>query len=100
MTSPAARKALNPQEAILLIGTEQQPCDPHSGRNVHSSTCGGGEFTLLPCPFCGAAANLVDNGRSRYMWRYAAQCSGCGVITIGFVTAREAVTRWNGRVKP
>jgi hypothetical protein len=34
------------------------------------------------------------------MWRYAAQCSGCGVITLGFVTAKEAVTRWNGRVKP
>jgi Lar family restriction alleviation protein len=105
MTSPTARthNVRDPHAALANMehGTTDAGAHNTPAADVKTSiACGGGEFTLLPCPFCGAAANLVDNGRSRYMWRYAAQCSGCGVITLGFVTAKEAVTRWNGRVKP
>ncbi len=54
---------------------------------------------LLPCPFCGAAAELRD-----WDWpyvRYQARCSECSAGPSSRLASREvAIAAWNTRTSP
>ena len=67
---------------------------------------------LLPCPFCGGAANLIEYpphshspalveaiGIADHPGSWAAECQHCGC---GFIhdTAAEATAAWNTRALP
>jgi Lar family restriction alleviation protein len=105
MTSPAARTHNVRDPHAALANMEHGTTDagarntPAVDETASSQACGGGEFTLLPCPFCGGAAQLINRGKSYYTHRYSVECAACHVVTRGCVMEKEAVTRWNRRVK-
>lgn len=54
---------------------------------------------LLPCPFCGGEADLIDmsDAYERECW-VAHQCpSGASAETYSYETAAEAIAAWNTR---
>lgn len=59
-------------------------------------------FDLLPCPFCGGAAFMVeDRGeRGREPTLYRPQCKSCGSNSGGLYTRRAAAAFWNTRAAP
>lgn len=67
---------------------------------------------LLPCPFCGGSANLIEYpphshsyalvgaiGIADHPGSWAAECQRCGCGLI-YNTADEAITSWNRRSTP
>lgn len=48
---------------------------------------------LLPCPFCGGAARLVDTRTQCYVW-----CTECLSRGPDLVKTQEAIDAWNRRV--
>ena len=52
------------------------------------------EKTLLPCPFCGGAAEIRCFDESMDLW--SAECDSCQVARLGD-SKQEAVTAWNTR---
>ena len=52
---------------------------------------------LLPCPFCGAEANVSEcQGRDDrfYIW-----CDGC-CCTVMYKSKQDAINAWNTRAEP
>ena len=47
--------------------------------------------SLLPCPCCGQAAELVS-GAEHYII-----CTYCGLSTMGLISSQAVVERWNRR---
>lgn len=52
---------------------------------------------LLPCPFCGKTPRI---GKNEYLWRtdFQVRCP-CGINAKPRETKKEAVRKWNTRVK-
>lgn len=60
---------------------------------------------LLPCPFCGAEANLVDMNTEKDQcfipyWVQCANCLKCEdmPMTAEYKTKEEAINAWNTRM--
>lgn len=55
-----------------------------------------GEPELLPCPFCGARAEVEYNNGMAW-WEAVCEGATCHAGIIGEVTAADAIAAWNRR---
>lgn len=53
---------------------------------------------LLPCPFCGGEATIVDIADPEYKY-YQIRCSECACKTEAKLGLDNAISAWNRRVK-
>lgn len=51
---------------------------------------------LLPCPFCGAPAQYVEEDPVKLKW-VRVECTGCHITTPLRVNHEKVKTRWNNR---
>lgn len=73
------------------------------------------EVTLLPCPFCGGAANLdYQRGNENWPQRWQGKCSNCSISATAFsgsstwhpikseddIACAQAIAAWNTRHQP
>ena len=57
---------------------------------------------LKPCPFCGAAGDMVELTEVesvRVGIAYVVECLDCGAMTWPVITADRAVRAWNSRAE-
>ena len=52
---------------------------------------------LLPCPFCGGEAKLVDATRILGVWRLTHRCPAMGPLTYEALSAESVAEAWNTR---
>ena len=58
---------------------------------------------LLPCPFCGGEARVIEETRDDNCFRmdgYAVRCEKCDVSTDLYVESDVAISVWNRRAQP
>lgn len=84
---------------------DERLCNPECPCNTIDANCRFIWLTLeaeekpLPCPFCGAEAEVVEASRLVMPRGTFVQCKNCWAFVAGFKTKTEAIAAWNRRVK-
>ena len=57
----------------------------------------GNEIKLLPCPFCGSEADLIEQKHREYASTYYVRCKGCHCKSLERMGVGIVVEAWNTR---
>lgn len=73
---------------------------PYPGKPTPAAATGGDVDGLLPCPFCGSAADKLVQAFTRVtddLAFWSVECTGCGVEVADDASQAEADRHWNTR---